>query len=269
MTTPFWGKVVGAAAGLASGRPWLALLGLILGHQFDRGFAERAAAGAARDQDESRVQLPDYFLKALFQTMGHLAKADGRVTEAEIRAARALMHRLNLGPGQIRQAIDWFDAGKARTFPVLATVRALNREIARKPRLRTVFVRLLTEVSLSKPGIAVSERSLLWAVSKELGVGRVELAQLEAMLRAQRAFRKSPEGEVDAARVSNAYATLGVDRSSTNDDIKKAYRRLMNQHHPDKLAASNPGEAEIAQAEKRTRDIRMAYETLKTRRLIR
>lgn len=269
MTTPFWGKVVGAAAGLASGRPLLALLGLILGHQFDRGFAERGPANAAGVDDDSRVQLPDYFLKALFQTMGHLAKADGRVTEAEIRATRALMHRLNLGPAQIREAIDWFDAGKARTFPMLATVRALNREIARKPRMRSVFVRLLTEVSLAKTSISVSERSLLWAVSKELGIGRVELAQLEAMLRAQRAFRKSPEGELDAARVSHAYATLGVDRTSTNADIKKAYRRLMNQHHPDKLAGSNPGAEEIAQAEKRTRDIRSAYETLKTRRLIR
>ena len=269
MTTPFWGKVVGAAAGLATGRPWIALIGLVLGHQFDRGFAERANANIEGAGEDARVQLPDYFLKALFQTMGHLAKADGRVTEAEIRAARSLMHRLNLGPGQIRQSIDWFDAGKARTFPVLATVRALNREIAKQPRLRTVFVRLLTEVSLSKTTISVSERSLLWAVSKELGVGRVELAQLEAMLRAQRAFRKSPEGEVDAARVSSAYATLGVDRASTNDDIKKAYRRLMNQHHPDKLAASNPGADEIAKAEKRTRDIRSAYETLKTRRLIR
>ena len=62
---------------------------------------------------------------------------------------------------------------------------------------------------------------------------------------------------------------LGVERSSTNDDIKRAYRRLMNKHHPDKLAANNPDPAELAAAEKRTRDIRGAYETLKARRLIR
>ena len=264
---PLWGKVVGTLAGLATGKPWIALLGLLLGHQFDRGFAERFSdpvGGAA-----GPIRLPEYFIRALFQVMGHMAKADGRVSEDEIRAARALMHRLDLGPAKIGQAIDWFDSGKQKTFPLLATVRQLQRDTARRPELRSVFVRLLIEVALSKATLHRRERSLLWTVCSELEIGRVELAQLEAMLRAQRAFRKSPAGAADAARVSEAYAVLGVDKSSTNEDIKRAYRRLMNKHHPDKLAASNPGAAELAAAQKRTRDIRSAYETLKSRRLIR
>lgn len=267
MTRPFWGKLVGSAAGLATGRVWLGLLGFILGHQFDRGLGERSRDSA--DPGERPTELPVYFLRALFQTMGHLAKADGRVTANEIRAARALMHRLNLKPAQVRDAIEWFDTGKQKTFPLLATARKLHKDTIRRPRLRSIFVRLVTEVSLSKPRLHPRERALLWAVCKELEIGRVELAQLEAMLRAQRAFRQSPAGEADAARVSSAYATLGIDRSSSNEDVKKAYRRLMNRHHPDKIAASNPEPAAIAAAEKKTRAIRAAYETLKTRRLIR
>lgn len=265
----FWGKLVGTVAGLATGRPWLALIGLILGHQFDRGFAERFAQTERGAAGDTRTRLPEHFLRALFQTMGHLAKADGRVSEDEIRAARALMHRLNLGPANIRQAIDWFDEGKEQSFPLLATVRRLNRDSARQPELRGLFVRLLVEMSLSKQTIDRRERSLLWTVCTELDIGRVELAQLEAMLRAQRAFRRSPAGAADTARVNDAYVVLGVDQSSTNDDIKKAYRRLMNKHHPDKLAASDPDDVELAAAQKKTRDIRHAYETLKTRRLIR
>ena len=266
---PIWGKLIGTLAGLATGRPWLAVLGLILGHQFDRGFAERFARGERDATGDGRTRLPEHFLRALFQTMGHLAKADGRVSEDEIRAARALMHRLNLGPANIHQAIAWFEEGKAKTFPLLATVRRMNRDTVRQPDLRGMFVRLLIEVSLSKDTIDRRERSLLWTVCMELDIGRVELAQLEAMLRAQRAFRHSPAGAADAARVEDAYAVLGVDRSSTNEDIKKAYRRLMNKHHPDKIAASDPDDAELAAAQKKTRDIRSAYETLKTRRLIR
>ncbi len=266
---PFWGKVVGTIAGLATGKPWLGLLGLVLGHQFDRGFAERFSRGAEEATSGGRVRLPEHFTRALFQTMGHLAKADGRVSEDEIRAARALMHRLNLGPAQTRQAIGWFQEGKEKTFPLLATVRRLHRDTARSRDLRSLFVRLLIEVSVSKSTLDRRERALLWSVCSELDIGRVELAQLEAMLRAQRAFRHSPAGAADAARVSDAYAVLGVDRSSTNDDIKKAYRRLMNKHHPDKLAGSNPDAAAVAAAEKRTRDIKTAYETLKSRRLIR
>lgn len=262
-----WGKLLGTAAGLATGRPWLALIGLLLGHQFDRGFAERPGSGA--DSAGKTVQLPQPYLRALFRAMGHLAKADGRVSEAEIRAARELMQRLDLDRASVRYAIDWFEEGKARSFPLLATVRQVHAGTKKRPELRALFVRLLTEVSLAKGRTDATERSLLRAVARELDIGRIELAQLEAMLRAQRAFRRSPEGQADAARVTRAYDVLGVDRGCSNDDIKKAYRRLMNRHHPDKIAASNPDAKDIATAERRTRDIRAAYETLKSRRLIR
>jgi len=262
-----WGKLIGAMAGLATGRIWLGLIGVVLGHQFDRGFAERFRA--KQIDEEPPTQLPEYFLRALFQTMGHLAKADGRVSEAEIRAARALMHRLDLSPGRVRQAISWFEAGKDKAFPLVATARQLRSDTARQPRLRSVYVRLLTEVSLAKSRLSGKERALLWSVCQELDIGRVELAQLEAVLRAQRAFAQKPTDETDDARMTRAYLVLGVDRSSSNEEIKRAYRRLMNKHHPDKIAAENPDAGEIAAAEQLTRDIRNAYETLKTRRLIR
>ena len=267
MSKPYWGKLLGGAAGFATGRLWLGLIGVLMGHQFDRGFAERFRTESSSGQ--RATVLSESFLKALFQSMGHLAKSDGRVTPAEIRAARSLMQRLNLSPGQMRDAMDWFEAGKSKSFPLLATVRALRKETAKRAELRIAFVRLLTEVSLAKPKLDSRERTLLWTICRELDIGRVELAQMEAMLRAQRAFRQSPAGEADAERVTSAYAMLGLDRSSSNEDIKIAYRRLMNKHHPDKLAGQNPDATELAAAEKRTRDIRAAYETLKTRRLIR
>lgn len=266
---PFWGKVVGAVAGLATGKPLLAFLGVMLGHQFDRGFAERFSyAGADRNSDKLQ-HLPEYFTRALFQIMGHLAKSDGWVSEDEIRAARALMHRLSMRSAQINQAVRWFETGKSGTFPLLDTVRKLKKDSARQQNLRGLLVRFLLEVSLSKATLQQSERKIIWKICSDLGIGRVELAQLEAMLRAQRGFRKSPAGSADAARVSEAYVTLGVDRSATNAEIKQAYRRLMNKVHPDKIAGSNPLPAVVAAAEKSTRNIRAAYEMLKTRRSIR
>ena len=256
-------------AGLATGKPWFALLGLLLGHQFDRGFAERFAYTSTDRKADNLQQLPEYFNRALFQIMGFVAKSDGRVSEHEIRAARALMHRLSMGSAQIQQAIGWFENGKVRAFPLLATVRQLKRDTIRQKNLRGLLLRFLMEVSLSKASLHQSERTILWKICTELDIGRVELAQLGAMLRAQRSFRQSPAGNADAARVSEAYKTLGVDRSSTNAEIKKAYRRLMSKNHPDKIAGSNPLPAQVAAAEKSTRNIRVAYEMLKARRSIR
>lgn len=262
----YWGKVSGAVAGLATGQPWLALVGVILGHQFDKGFASR---GNAPDGGARVARLSKNFIDALFQAMGHLAKSDGRVSEDEIRAARILMHRLALGPEQVREAIEQFERGKQRGAPSAETMRRLHRECAGHPEKRALFVRLLLEVALSKGKLDRRERAALWRLCGELDVGRVELAQLEAMLRAQSGFRHSAAGDADAERVRRAYALLGVSRTSTNAEIKQAYRRLMNRNHPDKLSGGDADGKAVAAAEKRTREIRGAYVMLKTRRSIR
>ncbi len=263
----YWGKIIGAAAGLATMRPWFVLIGLFLGHLADRAFLAGYRDFESSGGDIGRVS--DDFIRALFQVMGHLAKADGRVTENEIRAARAVMHRLGLSPARVRRAIAWFEEGKRPGFPVVQTARQLRRRGARRADLRQLFVRLLLEVSLSKKRLPQQERGLLWKVCTELDIGRVELAQLEAMIRAQKGFRHSPAGDADAARVRNAYRTLGVEANATNEEVKKAYRRQINRSHPDKIAANNPDAEVVAEAERRTREVRSAYELLKTRRSIR
>ena len=263
----YWGKLIGTLLGAATLKPMLALLGLILGHQFDRGFQSRYRAFS--DAGARAGTLPDGFVPALFQCMGHLAKADGRVTEEEIRAARGVMHRLNLGPAAVRRAINHFEDGKSSSFAFAATLKRVRRDALRRPEHRLLFVRLLLEVGLSKPRMRARERALIWEACTAFDIGRVELAQLEAMLRAQKGFRQSPAGDADRDRVSTAYAVLGVAPDASNSDIKKAYRRLMNQSHPDKLAASKPDARELAAAEQKTREVRSAYELLKARRSIR
>lgn len=263
----YWGKIIGTLAGLATTKPWFALLGLFLGDQFDRGFAERYRNFERQGAGIGRVS--EHFVRALFQAMGHLAKIDGQVTEDEIRAARMIMHRLSLDPAQVRRAIGWFDEGKQPGFPLLQRMREVRRVSARSASARTIFVRLLLEVVLAKDRLKKTERALIWTVCTELDIGRVELAQIEAMIRAQKGFRRSPAGDVDAARVRDAYTALGVSPDSSNEDVKTAYRRLMNKNHPDKIAGTNPAADVIAEAERRTREVRRAYELLKARRSIR
>ena len=263
----YWGKIIGTLAGLAMRSPWAAMAGFILGHQFDRGFSDRFRLFEKQGADLPRVS--EAFVKALFQSMGHLAKIDGRVSEDEIRSARMVMHRLSLNPAQVRRAIGWFDEGKERGFPLIQTMRELRRVSARSASDRLTFVRLLLEVVLAKQRLKKEERGLLWKICTELDIGRVDFAQLEAMIRAQKGFKRSPAGDADAIRVRHAYEALGVSPESTNAEVKTAYRRLMNKNHPDKISGSNPGADVIAEAERRTREVRSAYEMLKARRSIR
>ena len=271
----YWGRIIGTFVGAVVGvllvAPVLKILavatGYFIGHQFDRGFAAHSLAFDKLGTGAGR--LSEEYVRALFMCMGHLSKVDGRVSEDEIRAARLVMHRLNLAPSRVRHAINWFDEGKQPGFPLIHVMRELRRVHARRADQRLLFMRLLLEVVLAKSRMHQRERALVWTMCTELDIGRVELAQLEAMIRAQKGFRRSPAGSVDSARVRGAYLALGVDESSTNDDIKKAYRRLMNKNHPDKIAGSNPDAATVSEAERRTREIRGAYEMLKARRSIR
>lgn len=263
----YWGRIIGVIIGLLTRNPWLVLLGFLIGYQVDRGFAEQVRADWQARQGTRRFAAP--VVKVLFQSIGHLAKADGRVSEDEIRAARSLMHRLGLGPTQVRQAIAWFDQGKEQSFPFREALRQLRDSNLRRAEQCAEFLKLMLEASLSKGRVDKIERDLLWAASHELGIGRVEFAQLEAMVRAQRVFRDSPQGLHDQRQQDAAYRTLGLDAKATNNDIKKAYRRLMNRNHPDKLQGRNAAPDAIAEAERKTREIRRAYDMLKARRGIR
>ena len=127
----YWGKIIGTLAGIATLKPWFVILGLFLGHQVDRYFVARLRSFELNSSFVAR--LPEEYLRPLFQTMGHLAKTDGRVSQAEIRAARTIMHRLGLGPAKVRNAINWFEDGKRTSFPLLQTVRHLRRVAARRP----------------------------------------------------------------------------------------------------------------------------------------
>ena len=240
---------------------------LLVAYQFYRGF--RSSFHSFERQGEKISRVSEAFVKTLFQTMGHLAKIDGRVSEDEIRAARLTMHRLSLSPAQVRHAINWFNDGKRADFALKQKIREMQRLHARSAGERQMFVRLLLEVVLAKSTLKKEERVLIWAICTELNIGRVELAQMEAMIRAQKGFKRSPAGDADAARVAAAYRSLDVSPDATNDEIKKAYRRLMNKNHPDKIAADKPDAGVVAEAERRTREVRSAYELLKARRSIR
>jgi len=252
------GKVVGAALGAVAGGPIGALVGAALGHQFDRGLTEAGRRPSAAVQES--------FFTTTFAVMGHVAKADGRVTEDEIRSARAIMHHMRLAPGQVQEAIRLFTEGKQANFPLDETVERFRRVSGRRRDLHRAFVEIQVQAILFAGPIHAATRDVLWRVARSLGVTRVELAQIEALIRLQQARAGRRTGTGTRTRIAEAYRVLGVAPDAGEKEVKTAYRRLMNQHHPDKLRSRGMPDSMIPVAEEKTREIRAAYDAIRASR---
>jgi DnaJ like chaperone protein len=255
------GKALGGIVGFVAAGPLGSLLGLVLGHQFDEGVAGRLTTGSGRRLAAETQKL---FFGTTFAVMGHVAKADGRVSEEEIRAARRIMHGMALSPEQVTTAIEQFTNGKSPSFDLAAALRRLRTQTGARRDLIRAFVEIQVQALIAGGGMDREKRELLWRIASELGMGRVELAQIEALVRAQEAASSARRSE--ATRLDDAYEVLGVKPSAGEKEIKLAYRRLMSQHHPDKLVARGLPESMKSSAEERTREIRAAYDRIKRQR---
>lgn len=174
---------------------------------------------------------------------------------------------MRLRPEAVRLAIELFTAGKQPGFRLDQQLSEFRAACGGHAELQRTFLEIQMDMALSKGSIKPRERELLWRIASSLGVGRVELAQIEAVLRAQRSFGGGANrAAAGAGEISQAYRALGIESSASDRDVKMAYRRLMNEHHPDKLVARGLPDSMMEVAKNRTYEIRAAYELIKKQR---
>ncbi len=246
------GKGIGGLIGGFFG-PVGSLLGVIIGHQWDQ-----TAGGRGAVREISRL-----FFEVTFEVMGQVAKVDGRVSEDEVRVARRIMDGMRLSGAQVQVAIEHFTRGKGASYPLESRLGELAEQIRGRTDLARAFVQIQLQSAIGAGDIGADKRQALWRVANALGVSRADLAQLEALIRG---FERGGNGRAGAQSIEDAYRVLGITAKATNDEVKTAYRRLMNQHHPDKLVARGLPKSMIGVAEQKTHEVRTAYEQIKTQR---
>lgn len=252
----WWGTLLGGTLGYMLGGPLGAMLGAALGGNFDRGIniTDQFDPGA-----QERVQAA--FFSATFSTMGHIAKADGRVTQQEIASANHIMSQMQLTAEQRDAAKKLFNEGKNNTFPLDEVLAQFKKECHRRRNLLQMFIEIQIAMAMADGHLHDNEKQLLYHVGELLGFSRT---QIEHLFRFTGGSTHTPEHKTQT--IDDAYAILGVGKSASDDEIKKAYRRLMSQHHPDKLVSKGLPEEMIKVATEKTQEIRKAYELVKDSR---
>lgn len=262
----WWGKALGGTLGFFVGGPLGALIGIAFGHSFDKGLNSVLSDEQFGPGEPLRVQAA--FFSATFSVMGHIAKADGRVTEDEIQHARNTMQRLGLDEEARESAIRLFNEGKKPEFPLDEVLQQFRKEVGRRHNLTQMFIEIQIQAAFADGKLDQTEEQLLLHICQKIGIPEFVFRRIKGMFEAGFGQQGGAGARADSQSMSlaDAYKMLGVNETDSEAEIKKAYRRLMSQHHPDKLVAKGLPEDMVQDATEKTQQIRKAYEQIKAAR---
>ncbi len=260
------GTIFGAVIGFAmTGKVIGALIGALLGFMFDQS----VGAGFLPSGASSSAPVSEVFFRTTFELMGHVAKSDGRVSEAEIDAARRLMQDLRLGPDEVAAAIECFRTGKSTGYDASFRVEQLREACGLRYDLLSTFIELQLRAALDGNGISPPARSVLRRAAERLGMSGLEFARMESAVRARYGARGNSGRQSAERSLSECYAELEIAAGASDQEVTKAYRRQMSRHHPDKLVANGLPESMAQWAKEKTQRVQEAYEAIRAARRMR
>ena len=244
------------------------MIGLAVGHAFDKGLWRALQLSGPDAVHLMRAQ----FFETTFTLLGFVAKADGRISESEVAQTEALFAQLRFNLVQRRRAIEYFKNGASASFDPGPTVAKFNEVLGPRRQVQQTLMTFLIGIALADGTLSRSERDALSRLAELLNLRGQEVDQLISMVKAQAQFHqrgdqhssrgggrhsRSPETEL-----TNAYTALGLNADATDAEIKRRYRKLMSENHPDKLIAEGVPDELIKVATERAQEITAAYKAI-------
>lgn len=255
-------KFIGFIAGYYFFGFFGALFGLFAGSFIDR-MMTYGPGGMNPLQNALRQAV---FLETVFISMGKLAKADGHVSQDEIDHVEQFMQKLGMTSEHRQQAIALFRQGADPAFDIGPAYQRFMAVCGHTRHLKQVLLVYLIVMALADGHMHPAEEALLAGIAGRLGYDHAEFRQLLDMVQNQTHFAGGQAGSASA--LEDAYKALGVTGDSSDAEIKRAYRKLMSQYHPDKLIGQGLPDDMIAMATEQAKEIQLAHDLIKKHRKI-
>jgi len=265
-------KLIAAGIGLANFGLIGAILGWIAGSLVSNLITDGPRALLPGGRQEIREERQAVFLKTLFLLMGRLAKADSKVSQSEINHVEQFMAQMGMTAQHRKEAIAHFQEGVKSEFHMDDTLSHFLAVCGRSLQMKHLLLVYMAGIALADGEMHSAEKELLGRVASKLGYSEQAFNQLMAMIQGQNRFSggagsqhqygggSGPQGATNT--LEDAYQALGVSASDSDKDIKRAYRKLISQYHPDKLIGQGVPEDMIQKATERSKEIHAAYDLI-------
>ena len=229
-----FGTIIGGGLGFMFGGPLGAIIGGAIGSNIGGMSGPRVHPGArmggrpgpgygARAVDP--MQMQQAFMTAVISLAAKVAKADGSVSPEEVRSFdNFLRHQLSMPASERRIAARIFNQARDSDIPAEDFARQIRALLGHQTHRMRDIISLLAQVAMADGRLQPAEEKLIRSIAGELGLGSREYDEAMAMF-------------APTATIGAAYATLGVDPAATDVQVKKAYRKLAKEYHPDVLAS--------------------------------
>ena len=194
-----------------------------------------------------------------FMLLGHLAKLNGRVLPAHIQQARMEMRRLGLDGYPYQAAIAAFNQGKGMELKALRRdlQQAFGRSLDAEQLLLSAWRLVWSQGRSSREQYQALRQCASW-----LSVDTARLLQLEQQVRPR--ARTGSSMQVRLGERDSALRLLGLQPPVEDFSlIRKAYRKLLSEHHPDRLIGAGASEEQVRHANETTRALHDAYSLLR------
>ena len=258
------GTIIGGGLGFMLGGPLGAIIGGALGSNVEiNGSGQRVHPGArgygGGGGSRPGFGRPGYnplhaqqtFMIAMISLAAKVAKADGNVTDAEVRRFDTfLREQLNMSADERRVAARIWNEAKDSDIPAEEFARQIRQVLVGQTARMRDLISLLMSVALADGHLHPAEERLIKSIASTFGLDTRDYDEAVGMF--------SPQ-----ANIETSYAVLGLKSGATVDEVKKAYRKMAREYHPDVVANKGMGEDFQKFAAEKMRAVNKAYDAIR------